>query len=114
MGPAAHDGDGGDKSGAEYGDIGQSGNTSHGDDGGRRDSAGRQRTGVCSLCHATETPQWRTGPDGPATLCNACGIRYKMAGDWYLAEHGHRQVPMTASFGREVHVEPPGHSEAHQ
>ncbi|PWA81771.1 Transcription factor, GATA [Artemisia annua] len=23
------------------------------------------------------TPQWRTGPMGPKTLCNACGVRYK-------------------------------------
>nr|CAD1845011.1 unnamed protein product [Ananas comosus var. bracteatus] len=23
------------------------------------------------------TPLWRTGPDGPKSLCNACGIRYR-------------------------------------
>nr|XP_034591849.1 GATA transcription factor 2-like [Setaria viridis]TKW38264.1 hypothetical protein SEVIR_1G102800v2 [Setaria viridis] len=33
---------------------------------------------ACSHCASTETPQWRAGPDGPGTLCNACGIRYKM------------------------------------
>ncbi|KAF2301162.1 hypothetical protein GH714_020561 [Hevea brasiliensis] len=26
---------------------------------------------------AERTPQWRTGPMGPKTLCNACGVRYK-------------------------------------
>ena len=31
----------------------------------------------CQLCGKTETPQWRTGPDGPNTYCNSCGIRYK-------------------------------------
>lgn len=31
---------------------------------------------VCELCQTTETPEWRRGPNGPATLCNACGIRY--------------------------------------
>lgn len=31
----------------------------------------------CVHCHSTETPLWRTGPDGPKTLCNACGVRYK-------------------------------------
>ncbi|KAL5204021.1 hypothetical protein ABZP36_008892 [Zizania latifolia] len=32
----------------------------------------------CSHCHTSETPQWRMGPNGPGTLCNACGIRHKM------------------------------------
>nr|GMD25372.1 GATA transcription factor 11-like [Ipomoea batatas] len=25
----------------------------------------------------SETPQWREGPMGPKTLCNACGVRYR-------------------------------------
>jgi len=24
-----------------------------------------------------KTPQWRAGPEGAKTLCNACGVRYK-------------------------------------
>ncbi|KAL7209756.1 hypothetical protein ACSBR1_031340 [Camellia fascicularis] len=31
----------------------------------------------CQHCHAEKTPQWRAGPMGPKTLCNACGVRYK-------------------------------------
>ncbi|XP_072955728.1 GATA transcription factor 1 [Typha angustifolia] len=31
----------------------------------------------CRHCQAAETPQWRAGPEGPKTLCNACGVRYK-------------------------------------
>eukprot|EP00177_Eucheuma_denticulatum_P001670 GFKZ01003005.1.p1 GENE.GFKZ01003005.1~~GFKZ01003005.1.p1 ORF type:complete len:425 (-),score=61.65 GFKZ01003005.1:1164-2438(-) len=31
----------------------------------------------CVHCASTETPLWRAGPDGPKTLCNACGVRYK-------------------------------------
>uniref|UniRef100_A0A0V0I6V5 GATA transcription factor n=1 Tax=Solanum chacoense TaxID=4108 RepID=A0A0V0I6V5_SOLCH len=31
----------------------------------------------CLHCEITKTPQWRTGPMGPKTLCNACGVRYK-------------------------------------
>ena len=34
----------------------------------------------CHLCQATETPLWRAGPDGPKTLCNACGVRYRKHG----------------------------------
>ncbi|KAF5184035.1 Gata transcription factor [Thalictrum thalictroides] len=40
-------------------------NSEHGD--GRR----------CLHCATDKTPQWRTGPLGPKTLCNACGVRYK-------------------------------------
>ncbi|XP_022853452.1 GATA transcription factor 5-like [Olea europaea var. sylvestris] len=31
----------------------------------------------CTHCLVQKTPQWRTGPLGPKTLCNACGVRYK-------------------------------------
>jgi len=31
----------------------------------------------CLNCQAQKTPQWRMGPDGPKTLCNACGVRYR-------------------------------------
>lgn len=31
----------------------------------------------CLHCASEKTPQWRTGPMGPKTLCNACGVRYK-------------------------------------
>ncbi|EFJ31776.1 hypothetical protein SELMODRAFT_69566, partial [Selaginella moellendorffii] len=31
----------------------------------------------CSHCQTQKTPQWRAGPLGPKTLCNACGVRFK-------------------------------------
>ncbi|XP_041020195.1 GATA transcription factor 9-like [Juglans microcarpa x Juglans regia] len=31
----------------------------------------------CLHCATDKTPQWRAGPMGPKTLCNACGVRYK-------------------------------------
>ncbi|KAF9553662.1 hypothetical protein CPC08DRAFT_218383 [Agrocybe pediades] len=30
----------------------------------------------CLGCGATSTPEWRRGPLGPRTLCNACGLVY--------------------------------------
>ncbi|GAN11155.1 hypothetical protein MAM1_0488d10713 [Mucor ambiguus] len=30
----------------------------------------------CHSCGTTETPEWRRGPDGARTLCNACGLHY--------------------------------------
>jgi hypothetical protein len=32
---------------------------------------------TCLNCGTQQTPQWRRGPDGPRTLCNACGVRFK-------------------------------------
>ncbi|KAL3530562.1 hypothetical protein ACH5RR_009884 [Cinchona calisaya] len=34
-------------------------------------------TKKCTHCDVTKTPQWREGPMGPKTLCNACGVRYR-------------------------------------
>lgn len=31
---------------------------------------------VCSECHVVDPPEWRKGPKGPKTLCNACGLRW--------------------------------------
>ncbi|XP_010906307.1 GATA transcription factor 7 [Elaeis guineensis] len=31
----------------------------------------------CSHCGIQKTPQWRAGPLGAKTLCNACGVRFK-------------------------------------
>lgn len=30
----------------------------------------------CSTCQTTTTPEWRRGPSGPRTLCNACGLAW--------------------------------------
>nr|CDI55714.1 putative protein [Melanopsichium pennsylvanicum 4] len=32
--------------------------------------------GSCQACGTSETPEWRRGPDGARTLCNACGLHY--------------------------------------
>ncbi|PVH65537.1 hypothetical protein PAHAL_1G020500 [Panicum hallii] len=45
---------------------------------GARPRNTRTQQRACRHCDSTETPQWRAGPDGPGTLCNACGIRYTM------------------------------------
>ncbi|XWS54982.1 hypothetical protein CRYUN_Cryun10bG0136100 [Craigia yunnanensis] len=40
-------------------------------------SSGNPFQRKCSHCQVQKTPQWRTGPFGAKTLCNACGVRYK-------------------------------------
>ncbi|CAA6662176.1 unnamed protein product [Spirodela intermedia] len=32
--------------------------------------------GHCDMCLTPESHTWRGGPNGPQTLCNACGLRY--------------------------------------
>ncbi|KAI9189704.1 hypothetical protein H9P43_001137 [Blastocladiella emersonii ATCC 22665] len=42
----------------------------------KRVKMGPPVSGRCHSCNATETPEWRRGPDGRATLCNACGLHW--------------------------------------
>ncbi|XP_039014664.1 GATA transcription factor 12-like [Hibiscus syriacus] len=42
-------------------------------DGGEASSEGRK----CLHCATDKTSEWRTGPMGAKTLCNACGVRYR-------------------------------------
>ncbi|KAI8055561.1 uncharacterized protein B0P05DRAFT_288157 [Gilbertella persicaria] len=37
----------------------------------------QQKRHQCDSCNSTETPEWRRGPLGPRTLCNACGIIWR-------------------------------------
>ncbi|CAH8344316.1 unnamed protein product [Eruca vesicaria subsp. sativa] len=37
----------------------------------------QQQRRCCSHCGVMKTPQWRMGPLGAKTLCNACGVRFK-------------------------------------
>ena len=37
------------------------------------------RNRICTSCGTTNSPEWRKGPSGIKTLCNACGLRYSRA-----------------------------------
>ncbi|CAF2146676.1 GATA transcription factor 7 isoform X1 [Brassica rapa] len=41
------------------------------------DGIQQQTRRCCSHCGVQKTPQWRMGPLGAKTLCNACGVRFK-------------------------------------
>ncbi|KAJ1973651.1 hypothetical protein H4R35_004006, partial [Dimargaris xerosporica] len=42
----------------------------------RTRKSGLATPGRCHSCNISETPEWRRGPDGARTLCNACGLHY--------------------------------------
>ncbi|GMH45880.1 hypothetical protein BSKO_13843 [Bryopsis sp. KO-2023] len=45
---------------------------------GQKQKAASPKTMVkkCTSCSTSKTPQWREGPEGPKTLCNACGVKF--------------------------------------
>ncbi|XP_021726630.1 uncharacterized protein LOC110693770 [Chenopodium quinoa] len=53
----------------------------------------------CTHCGTQETPQWRLGPKGPLTLCNACGLSYLRVGH-LLPEYRPVRSP---SFSTQLH-----------
>lgn len=69
---------------------------------------------VCRHCGTSETPEWRRGPDGARTLCNACGLYHakmvKKQGTKVAAETIRRRrnssVSSTASGGNGPSVVP--------
>ncbi|KAJ1921811.1 hypothetical protein IWQ60_006690 [Tieghemiomyces parasiticus] len=42
----------------------------------RNRKANTAAPGKCHSCEISVTPEWRRGPDGARTLCNACGLHY--------------------------------------
>ena len=50
----------------------------------------------CTHCMSSKTPQWRSGPLGPKTLCNACGVRFKSGR--LLPEYRPANSPTFVSF----------------
>ncbi|KAJ8652229.1 hypothetical protein O0I10_012137 [Lichtheimia ornata] len=36
----------------------------------------QQQQRICTECQTTDSPEWRKGPMGSKTLCNACGLRW--------------------------------------
>ncbi|SAM09093.1 hypothetical protein [Absidia glauca] len=45
---------------------------------------------LCESCHTSQSPEWRRGPSGHRTLCNACGLRYSRS----LARQEQRVSPI--------------------
>jgi hypothetical protein len=95
---------------------------------GRKKNQDNAQPWRCMHCQTQRTPQWRTGPMGPNTLCNACGVRYKSgrllpeyrpAGSptYVASKHSHshkkviemrreRELRVQAQGGHQLHPQP--------
>ncbi|KAL0251994.1 hypothetical protein GEMRC1_001206 [Eukaryota sp. GEM-RC1] len=53
----------------------------------------------CHKCGTMDTPEWRKGPDGPKTLCNACGLAWSksLRRTKYATQEEHRRIKQTKS-----------------
>lgn len=58
----------------------------------------------CSQCNSAHTPEWRKGPNGTRSLCNACGLFYSKlikkfgpidAGKYFIAQKNSRSFDRT-------------------
>ncbi|KAJ1843664.1 hypothetical protein LPJ70_003294, partial [Coemansia sp. RSA 2708] len=60
--------------------LGAAVNVKHAFDLGRMDvingTIRPRNTSLCHECITTVSSVWRSGPEGPRTLCNACGLRF--------------------------------------
>lgn len=57
---------------------------------------------VCADCNTTKTPLWRSGPIGPKSLCNACGIRQRKARRAMAAATNDDKVVVVANDRKET------------
>ncbi|KAK0548582.1 white collar 2 type of transcription factor [Tilletia horrida] len=70
---------------------------------------------VCTDCGRVDSPEWRKGPLGPKTLCNACGLRWakkikRKGGDPNATASAMAQA--TANAGRLVPTSPTFNSQS--
>ncbi|KHJ35702.1 putative blue light regulator 2 [Erysiphe necator] len=55
---------------------------------------------VCTDCGTLDSPEWRKGPSGPKTLCNACGLR------WAKKEKKKPSYVVTDRTAQKINTEP--------
>ncbi|KAJ2894042.1 hypothetical protein GGI21_005340, partial [Coemansia aciculifera] len=80
--------------------LGAAVNVKHAFDLGRMDvingTIRPRNTSLCHECITTVSSVWRSGPDGPRTLCNACGLRYYKQNQPRAMEAKRREMRDTA------------------
>ena len=62
---------------------------------------------VCADCGTLDSPEWRKGPKGPKTLCNACGLRWAKKEKKRTGDDVKGMSPMAGSLGTPTGTLPP-------
>ncbi|GAA5909930.1 uncharacterized protein JCM6883_003141 [Sporobolomyces salmoneus] len=65
---------------------------------------------ACANCGRTSSAEWRSGPTGPKTLCNACGLRWSKARSQAQAADGKKKGgggDASSSSATPVPLQPP-------
>lgn len=57
---------------------------------------------VCTDCGTLDSPEWRKGPNGPKTLCNACGLRWAKKEKKVSKNEGDTPGPVSGLNSRDV------------
>ncbi|GME86628.1 unnamed protein product [[Candida] boidinii] len=66
------------------------------------ESSKEKRTNECAHCGSNETPEWRRGPDGERSLCNACGLFFAKLSKKYDEEAASRIMRDRRSTGLQL------------
>ena len=71
--------------------------------------------GRCHSCNISETPEWRRGPDGARTLCNACGLHYaKLTKKKQQQEQARQQAQQAQQQQQQQQQSPVDHQQQQQ
>ncbi|KAJ2160081.1 hypothetical protein GGF46_002539 [Coemansia sp. RSA 552] len=83
--------------------LGAAVNVKHAFDLGRMDvingTIRPRNTSLCHECITTVSSVWRSGPEGPRTLCNACGLRFYKQNQRRALEARRREMREAAANG---------------
>ena len=63
---------------------------------------------VCADCGTLDSPEWRKGPKGPKTLCNACGLRWAKKEKKRSGDDGKANSPIGGVNAPPPGAKPPG------
>ncbi|GAA5881957.1 hypothetical protein JCM16303_003483 [Sporobolomyces ruberrimus] len=68
---------------------------------------------ACANCGRTTSAEWRSGPTGPKTLCNACGLRWSKARSQAQAADGKKKADAISHANSVIDLEQPPPSKKH-
>lgn len=94
-----------------FGGSHTSGSASPNSDGAESTSSSNRATAAgqraCANCARTTSAEWRTGPTGPKSLCNRCGLRWSKAKKTAAAQQAAKDVKHEDLHRPDIHPAQP-------